>query len=240
MPDKQNGSPNESFCLLSTPLNLINPINPITSLNPIQFLTFTLQLLKKTRLLKPAQYDEKELLALIALGNQAAFTQLFDRYRRKVLFIASDLLRSNEAAEDVLQNVFTKIWLNRARATEINQFSAYLNRMIRNEVFDLLRKKAYLDEFIGSNIDNVEGEEVHKFESREEFDKKQQRVMDAIKKLTPQQKRIVQLCGLEGHKQAEAAKLLGVSKETVKKHMADALKNIRTFLRDAAGLFFFF
>lgn len=179
------------------------------------------------------------LLSLIADGDQFAFTELFKRYRKKVLFIAFNLLRSNDAAEDVLQNVFTKIWVNRQKATEINQFSSYLNMMVRNEVFNILRKKAYLDAFISENIE-IEKFEEHKIELAEEFDEKQRKLSEAIKALTPQQKRVFDLCGLEGKKQVEAAQILGISPATVKKHMADALRNMREYLKSAANIIFYF
>jgi RNA polymerase sigma-70 factor (ECF subfamily) len=185
-------------------------------------------------LLDPLEYEDRELLLLITAGDQNAFAQLFNKYRRKVLFIASDLLHSKEAAEDVLQNVFTKLWVNREKATEINQFSAYLNIMVRNEVFNILRRKSYLDAFIEEHI----GEESHELQIGEEFEERQRKFRMAVEQLTPQQRKVLELCGMEGYKQAEAAKLLGISTGTVKKHMADALRDVRKFLKGAMKMLF--
>lgn len=182
----------------------------------------------------PSQYEDRDLLSLIAGGDQAAFTQLFNKYRRKVLFIASNLLHSKDEAEDVLQNVFTKLWINRQKAPEINQFSSYLNTMVRNEVFNTLQRRSYLDAFVEEYLEKAE-KETHT--SGELLEEKKRKLLIAIGQLTPQQRKVLELCGMEGYKQAEAARILGISTGTTKKHMADALKSIRKFLKGGKTLF---
>lgn len=79
-----------------------------------------------------ALFDETEILLQVAAGNERAFTILFRRYSSKVYSFALKLTRSEELAEEVVQEVFIKIWLNREGLGEIQEFGAYLNRINRN------------------------------------------------------------------------------------------------------------
>lgn len=152
------------------------------------------------------------------------------------MFIATNLINSNEAAEDILQEVFVKIWLNKEHLSRINNFSAYLRLSVRNEAFDLLRKKARMEVFLENNkkldIDETPDDAIFQFEER------QVKLADAINHLTSQQRKVFELCGLEGRRQSDVARVLHISKATVKKHMADAYKNIREFLRVSAKVLF--
>lgn len=168
-----------------------------------------------------------ELLNNVAKGDQAAFRQLFDCYRGKVYVIAFRILQSESEAEDVLQDVFTKLWLNREKLTGILHFNAYLNTLIRNHIFNGLRKKAYEEDFLWASLQESRNEEGYQVIELNEL---KELLHKAMNTLPPQQKKVFQLGRLEGLKHEEIAAELGISKETVKKHMAAALRYIKYFL----------
>ena len=75
------------------------------------------------------QYVDHELLTAIAGGDEMAFTRLFNAYHEKLYTFILRLTQSSETAEDVLQDVFFKIWANRKLLTDIDNFNAYLFRI---------------------------------------------------------------------------------------------------------------
>ena len=173
-------------------------------------------------------YKEKELLALIAKSDEAAFAELFDHYRNRIYSSARKLSRSAVIAEEIVQNVFLKIWLNRADLTGVNNFSAYLFVITRNEVYLALNRIA-------------RSYKIHSLFSKEQppsDNDNERRVMDrdyqnllqkAIERLPVQQKKVYQLMKVQGLKREEAASLLRVHPETVKSHLAQAVKSVRSY-----------
>lgn len=85
-------------------------------------------------------YDENAVLRLMMGGDQTAFRQLFDHHRRKIYYVAQKLLRDDNHAADVLQEVFVKVWLHRGMLAEITNFNAWLNTVLRNEIFTVFRE----------------------------------------------------------------------------------------------------
>lgn len=165
---------------------------------------------------------------LIAKGDETAFATLFDHYRNRIYSSAWKLSRSPVVAEEIVQNVFLKIWLNRTGLTSINNFSAYLFVITRNEVYLALNRIArnckirtlLSKEQVSEDNDN----------ERRFMDREYQNVLQkAIERLPVQQKRVYKLMKEEGLKREEAASLLRIHPETVKTHLAQAVKSVRTY-----------
>jgi len=175
-------------------------------------------------------YEEKELLARIANGDQRAFHSLFSQYKHKVYQAALRMLQSTGHAEDVLQEVFMKIWVGREKLPEINCFSAYLNTITRNHIYNALRKLAgeelLLEKLLVPHSQSAAGRPDTAIEnmSLRELQDALQKVMAT---LTPQQKKVFELSRMEGLKHEEIALRLNISRETVKKHVSEALRVIR-------------
>ena len=170
-------------------------------------------------------HNEKELLTAIAGGDQTAFATLYEHYRRKVYFIAWRLLQSASESEDVQQEIFTKIWVHRAKMNEIENFNAYLNTLIRNHVFNALQKKARETSYLRESLNFNDVQADNAFQSAD-MNELQKDLQQAIRDLPRQQQKVFQLVRIEGRKHAEVADLLGISKSTVKKHVMEAQKNI--------------
>lgn len=181
--------------------------------------------------MKPgAPYDEVALLRLISEGDAIAFRQLFERHKGKVYYIAREMLHSDEAAQDAVQEIFLKIWLHNQRLAGINNFTAYLNTITRNHIYNVLRKEAgqekLLRHLLQQEVITGEGEALNTLALHE-----MQRILhDAIGILSPQQRKVFEMSRLEGLKQDEIAASLGLSKETVKKYLADALRKLKSQL----------
>ena len=184
-------------------------------------------------------YSEQELTALLKEGDQQAFNALFDQYQQTVFSIAYKLTRSRVQAKEIVQDVFLKLWMKRQQLDQIDNLGAYLNRIARNQSIDELRK--------------IAREAMRKVEIREEqmelgdrtteyslqFNETSHMIADALETLSPQQRRVYQLCHEQGLKYEEAAKEMGLSAGTVHVHMKLALKNIRIYLKNLDALLVF-
>lgn len=180
--------------------------------------------------------DEKDILAKIAEGDQYAFTILFNHYQKDVFVHSRRLTPSEDDALEVVQDIFIKIWTGRKRLTTIDNFGAYLNRVVRNQVFDVLKQLSQESE-----------SHVKLQKATTEIDDSTRQLLDyqdaihilneALTELAPQQKMAYKLCHQDGMKYEEAAKEMNISTETVRVHMKQALSKIRAHFRKHAVLY---
>jgi len=179
-------------------------------------------------LLQPNLNNEKELLLLISKSDEQAFTRVFDFYRNKIYGLALKLTHSTTVAEEIVEDVFLKIWLRRATLNEIENFSAYLFVVARNETYKILKQiaKNYKIVLLSENNESL----VHNNSEDHLIGKELTSLLQkAIERLPHQQKQVYKLMKEEDLKRGEVAELLQLQPETVKFHLAQAMKNIRTY-----------
>lgn len=172
--------------------------------------------------------NEQELIYLITQGSELAFAKLFDHYRNYIYSIALKLTRSTIVAEEIVQDVFLKIWIRKSGLNEIENFSAYLFAITRNETYKILKQIAKShnaalpaeDNELPAH-DNTEDHVIGK-----EYTSLLQKAVD---RLPQQQKEVYRLVKEEELKRKDVANLLHLQPETVKFHLAQAMKNIRTY-----------
>jgi len=174
---------------------------------------------------------ERELLHKVALGDQKAFTELFERHQTLVYDFALRLTRSKSRAEEIVQDVFIKLWVNRAEIERIQNLAAYINRMARNYSYTALRKIA------AETLRTVELAEPEMAgpsdaEHRLLYNESAKILQTAVDILPPQRKLVYEMCHEQGLKYEEVAAKLNISPGTVHKHMKLALKSIRTYFHD--------
>lgn len=171
-------------------------------------------------------YNERELLLSLARGNDNAFADVFHHYRHRIYAIAFRLLGSASQAEDTVQDVFLKMWLKRQELHEISHFKAYLFTVTRNHIFTalkLLAREQLMESELSAAVvtDAKDAAIIHK-----EYE---QILQKAIAQLSPQQELIYKLSREEGLKRNEIADRLQLSPETIKVHLANAMRSIRAF-----------
>lgn len=168
-------------------------------------------------------------LAQIAAGDQKSFAVIFDHYSKVVYPFALKLTRSQELAEEILQDVFLKVWVNRSTLPEIENLGAYLNRITRNHCYNVIRRLAH-EALISAELTNAMTDEAHSTEDDVISWDLQQSLNKAINQLTPQQKLVYTMCHQDGLKYEEVASRLNLSRSTVHMHMKLALRLIRKYL----------
>ena len=213
-----------------------HPAKSIGLLKKGQELLFFLLLLVNTNLqiLSALLHNEKELLQRTAEGDEAAFSVIFNTFRNKIYTVAYKLTESQTYAEEILQDVFLKVWLKRNNLIEINDFASWLFIITRNHTFSYLKKIATSEKRNTISLQNLPVIDLPADSLL--IDKDYQVILlEAIDKLTPQQKQVFRLCRTEGLKREEIAERLGISPETVKIHLAHALKNVRAYCMARLG-----
>jgi RNA polymerase sigma-70 factor (ECF subfamily) len=179
------------------------------------------------------QIFNHDCLADIATGDQEAFCKFFDAFKNKVYSFSYSFTKSQQVAEEITQDVFTRVWTNRESLIEIENIDAWLSTITRNLCFNYLKKLALerktKDELLKTQ--NYSDENVEQYLSYKE---KANQLAEALDQLSPQQRLIFTLNRDKGLKNEEIADQLHLSPNTVKTHMVSALRKIRSILESHA------
>ena len=171
--------------------------------------------------------DPAIIICRISESDPRAFRELFDHYAPKVNGFALKITRSESIAEEIVQDVFMKIWQNRSRLRTVEYFPAYLFAITRNLSLNALKRLAIAESANRSYIENMRTSQSDTEETVVYRDYRNI-LNQAIDGLPPQQKLIYSLCHGEGLKYEEVAQRLHISRLTVKTHMQHALRTIKT------------
>lgn len=173
--------------------------------------------------------DEKELLQRLSNDDNEAFRILLERHHRVCYQAIIDILRDRAVAEDVVQEVFLKVWLRRKKMPEVDNFSGWLRTVAVNVVYYRMTKWKkdrdrsqhwWREMYLSAPAGREPASEETYFEEL---------LSQAIKRLTSKQLETFNLIKKEGYTREEAARLLGVSPETVKTNLERAMKTIKTY-----------
>lgn len=178
-----------------------------------------------------ADAEDQEFLAGMIQGDREAFRRLYERYWRVVYSIAQDWLKSPEGAQDIVQDVFSKLWEKRARLGQVKDIRSYLFIMARNEIVSAVKSQPVRAYSIDSYMEALPGNDLQPDHALG-LKQSEAVVHAAVEQLSPRQKLIFQLTRQEGLSHEEIADRLGLTKETVGNHATRALQNIRGFLRE--------
>lgn len=184
--------------------------------------------------LKPL-HNERELLAQIAEGNERAFKIIYESYRKQMYSSALRLLKSEQLAEEILQEVFLKVWTLNVKLLQIRHLESYLITLTRNRSLNVLRRIA-LEHTSEKELAIDWAEEHNETEERILLDDFHRILNAGIAELPAKQRQVYQLCYQEAYKYEQVADQLNISPLTVKTHMQQALKFLRAYVRKHSDL----
>jgi RNA polymerase sigma-70 factor (family 1) len=188
-------------------------------------------------------YTEKELLQSSMEGDEKAFAEIFSRYKFKLYGYIYRLTQSQEMAEDIVQDTFLKLWKHRDRLGAIDNLSSYIFRMAQNQSITAFRRMAMETMIIRQMLTGEADFSPSTPESALALKEMEENFRKAVNNLPPQQKKVYQLSREEGLKYEEIAEKLHISRGTVRNHMVQLLRTLRTQLEKdldpPAGLFCF-
>lgn len=170
----------------------------------------------------------KTLFTAIACGDQKAFAELFAGYKDRTYTIAFLLTDDVAISEELVQDVFLRVWKNRHKLIELDDFPSWLYTITRNRALTALEKIAregrkksalisYLPEANGAETKINDQHLLRLLEA-------------ALLRLTKQQRKVFELSRLQGHSRDEIANKLGLAPATVSVHLTIALRSVRAFL----------
>lgn len=133
---------------------------------------------------------------------------------------------SPELTQDLVQDIFIKVWINRESLTDVDNFSAWLYRVTHNHAVSGIRRMA-LETTILGNLRREAQENGYSTDENLLQKQLQEKLQQAISKLPPQQKLIYTLSRMEGLKNEEIATQLNLSVSTIKNHMTAAIRNLK-------------
>jgi RNA polymerase sigma-70 factor (ECF subfamily) len=178
--------------------------------------------------------DDTALLSLLAQDDETAFQILFDKYRGKIFSVAYVYVKSSSVAEEIVQDVFLKVWFQRKDLQNIRNFKSWLYTVSKNYIINYLEKIAneqkarrYYSELHVVSEDNCD------FKVRD--NQYTQLLTDAIQQLPAQQQKIYTMAKQGELSYESIATKLNISRLTVKTHMARALESIRSYIKAHGG-----
>lgn len=180
---------------------------------------------------------EKGLLKSLAEGDENAFRTLFNLYHQQLGAYILRITNDRELTEEIVQDVFLKVWLNHKIFANVLSFKAYLFVLSKNHTLNYLRKvtreqllkTAYQKETL-STIAEQDTEDLN-----------YQKLLDkAIDRLPEQQQKVYLLSRHKRLKYHEIAHQLNLSKETVKKYLQIATTSITTYVKSGLEIIIFY
>lgn len=178
--------------------------------------------------------SDKELFAQIALGDEIAFEKLFNAHMPVLSPIISQITKSATVAEDIIQETFLRVWINRDRLPEIENPKAWIYKIAYHLSFTYLKKKANNDKH-HQKLSVIYSHKLNA-ESVDEglaFKALSVHVKNAVNMLPKQQKIAYRLSREQGLKIEEIAKEMSLSPQSVKNTLVRALKFIREQIKKA-------
>ncbi len=168
-----------------------------------------------------------ELMHRIAEDDEKAFRYLFDANVQKLIYFAFSIVKSRDISQDIVDEVFIRLWKNRKNAINIKNVKVYLYTAIKNAALNHISRKAF--EQITEPFNDIDI-----LISNEELpDKKMitaelsNKIHEAVNTLPPRCKIIFKLVREDGLRYKEVAEILNISENTVDAQMVVAVKRIR-------------
>ena len=168
-----------------------------------------------------------ELFALVKQGDELAFAEIYHRYWGVLFLHARQMLRDNEEARDVVQELFTSLWQKAFKLEFDTSLSAYLYKSVRNRIFDHLKHKKVMNDYLCALKDfEVEGELI----TDEAFREKElaAAIEHEISLLPPKMREVFELSRKQYLSYQQIGEKLGISEHTVKSQVSNALRILRT------------
>lgn len=173
------------------------------------------------------------LLTKTAEGDPEAFRVIFKLYWDFVVANAKRFLKDEDAAHDVSQEVFIRLWIFRQKLADVLNFDGYLNRVLRNAIYDSLKEqiKNYVTIEDCSNI--LSEIKLHQQLEAKELE---EQISEAIENLPEQMQRAFKLSRFENLTHEQISKVMNISKATSQNYIARAIIHIRKHLSQYARL----
>lgn len=180
--------------------------------------------------LEESKYDEQKLLTLLKEDSEYAFQLIYDCNRNRIYKTAVWYLKSPILAQEVVQDVFLKLWFERNEFKINTSLEGWLFIVAKNNILNRLKKIS--NEWKALNILPLLRADVSNNTENAILDSEYASILNAaVQSLPTQQKKVFQLARQEQLSYSEIGKAMDLSPLTVKTHMSRALTHIKAYLK---------
>lgn len=181
--------------------------------------------------------QEQDLLRQLIRGDIAGYEVLFHKYYPTFFAFIKGMTKETAVAEDIAQNIFMKVWLNREKLDAAKSIRNYLFVLAKHEIYNYFRTKSRTFTTLKEAIAQTEskgggGIQPPRNEIEEKLDLAEtaEQVEIIVGKMPPQRQQIFRMSRFEHMPSREIAEQLNLSVRTVDKHLELALKELRKYL----------
>lgn len=164
----------------------------------------------------------------MAGGDRSAFASIYQRYNAGIYQYVLRFVKLPDLAEDLVHDVFLKVWDSRQRINPDLSFSGYLYRIARNHVYKTVQQIA-VDRKLRNRVLR-ELDTAQPGEASLQTAEYERLYGMALSNLPQQRRNVFRLCREEGKTYEETAAILGISRNAVKKHMVLSMRAIHEFM----------
>ena len=186
-------------------------------------------------------YTEQELVSLLSKDSELAFQILFDRYSQKLYRFSLSYLKHDSDSEEIVQEVFLKIWENRNGLKNNKSFQSYLFTIAFNAIKKRFNRKMREEKYKYDLFDSLNQENTA-LEKQLNFEALVNKLEFLIDQMPEKRKAIFLLRKREGKSIDEIAGVMGISSKTVKNQITEAMHYLKKSFAgdDASSLLFYF
>jgi len=182
-------------------------------------------------------HTDEALLSLVADGDKEAFTMLYRRYWQLLFTMAAGALRCKTDAADLVQDIFLSIWNRRSELCVTGSLAAYLQTSVRYRVIKYVEKNINRRDYLLLLTEMLVSYQPPDAESQIQIKELQGVIQSAVDQMPHKMREVYQLSRQQHLSHREIADRLGISDETVKKHIQHALQLIKTAISQNAPAF---
>ncbi|SEN45526.1 RNA polymerase sigma-70 factor, ECF subfamily [bacterium A37T11] len=184
-----------------------------------------------TAMIDYKKYTDPELSTLLNKGDKFAFSVVYERYFELLFRHALRILKDKEDAQDVVQDVYTKLWENHHLINIQNSLQGYLYTSTQNAVLRKLQRSKQGEKYI-EQIQKTVFQEHGSIELKFYESELKKIIEQEIGKLPPKMRRVFELSRLHYHTTSEIAGKLGIAENTVKRQISNAIHILRKKLTE--------
>lgn len=172
---------------------------------------------------------DRELILKLQNNDQKAFDTLYWKYHKAIYQNALKITKNEDAAADVMQEVFSILWEKRFSIRQEQFVSGWLFVICFNQSVNFQRKK------IRDSVIYGHAQELSTEDENDGYDFRYSLIQKAIEQLSPQKQKVFILCKFDGKSYDETAGILGISKHTVKEYLGYAMISVKDYVKKNSG-----
>lgn len=179
--------------------------------------------------------NEAELFSGLAKGDERCFDAIYNHYSNRLFPFVDKMVRSRNLAEEIVQDIFVQLWINRHLLENVQYPTAYLFNIAANKTLTYLKKIANNQKL----VDKISAGYLDYSNDTEEqlILRESAKIIEMAVAQLPQQRRLIwELSRNEGLTHQQIADKLGISTSTVNNQLGHAMQQVRTFMNNRTGL----